>query len=418
MTTTLRWTASHFARRLVLLAGFAITLAFALARPELAALAAVPALWLAVATRRHEPANIEAYFDYPNRGAEGEPIPVQVAVDLPVPVDLIRLTLTPGPGLRTAAAAYTQAAQTNRATLDCTLVAGRWGRYEVGHIAVECWTRRRLRHALVVIKPHADIAIYPRPAALRRLPVTSVRHDRTGDHAAPAEGSGVEFHAVRRYVSSDRPKRINWPVTTRRGQLYVTTTRAERAVDVILALDVLTDTGPPGNSSRDLALRGATGLAQTILRTHDRVGLVALGGRVLWLRPDHTTRQFYRIAEAVLNVVDWESYLEPNVDTVPYTALPAGARVIYFSPLVDERGVEAARILQTRGHPVTVINVCAHAPNARAGYERLALRLWRLDRDATRNQLASLGITVTEWDGEVSLDAVLSVVRKPAGVAR
>jgi uncharacterized protein (DUF58 family) len=55
---------------------------------------------------------------------------------------------------------------------------------------------------------------------------------------------------------------------------------------------VITDTGRPGRSSREFAVRGATGVAQTALRAHDQVGLVAIGGRLHWLRPDHTQRKF------------------------------------------------------------------------------------------------------------------------------
>src|SRR5699024_8634288 len=148
--------------------------------------------------------------------------------------------------------------------------------------------------------------------------------------------SGVEFHGVRRFVPGDRPRRINWPVSTRRGELHVNELRDERAVDVIIAIDVLTDTGSAERGSRDLALRGATGATRVVLRAHDRVGLVAVGGRLRWLRPDLGDRQFYRVAESMLDVVDWQSFVDPDVEMIPYPALPAGAHVIFFSPLVDD----------------------------------------------------------------------------------
>ena len=420
MTAPLTWTASHFARRLTILGGLGLFLAFAVARPELVAIAAVSATWLAVAPRRPEPGELRIEFDFPRRCFEDEPIPATVSVECALNVDLIRVTLTPGPGMRGDAMPLSNTASASaRVTLNTTLVATRWGRRELGHVTVECWTRRRLRHAVQVRKPRFDLAVYPRPAALRRLPVTSVRYDRTGDHPASVAGAGVEFHTVRRFTAGDQVRRVNWPVSTRRGELYVTTNHAEHAVDVVLALDVLTDTGPPGHSSRDLGLRGATGVAQTVLRANDRVGLVAIGGRLRWLRPDHTERQFYRITEAILDVVDLESYLDPNVGAIPYTALPFGARVVYFSPLVDERGVDAARVLHARGHPVTVIDVCISEPSAKTSSEQLAQRLWRIERVATRNQLTSLGITVTSWDGETSLDASLTpLLRASVGTRR
>jgi hypothetical protein len=88
---------------------------------------------------------------------------------------------------------------------------------------------------------------------------------------------------------------------------------------------------------------------------------------------------------------------------------------VYFPALVDERGVDAARIINARGHPTTVVDVCTHEPPAQHDFAQFALRLWRLDRGATRNELTSLGITVTDWDGQSYLDATLgsSLTRVP-----
>ena len=63
----------------------------------------------------------------------------------------------------------------------------------------------------------------------------------------------------------------------------------------------------------------------------------------------------------------------------------------------------------------TVVDVCTHEPPAQHDFAQFALRLWRLDRGATRNELTSLGITVTDWDGQSYLDARLgsSLTRVP-----
>ena len=416
MTAPLDWYPTPFARRLLVITGLAVAAAFALDRTELVALAAAPVAWFAVAAFGAAPAVVSIEFDYPDRCFEAEPIPVTVTVTCAATVDLLRVTLTPAVGMRKVGLPlHGTAADTASVALDTELAATRWGRHPVGHVTVECWTSRRLRRAVAGRPPRAELAAYPSPAAVRRLPVTSMRYDHTGDHPAAVAGAGVEFHSVRPFTSGDRPRRVNWPVSTRRGALYVTTARAERAVDIVLAVDVLTDAGPAGHSSRDLALRGATGLTQAVLRAHDRVGLVAVGGRLQWLKPDLAQRQFYRITEAILDVVDWESYLDPNIDSMPYTALPAGARVVYFSPLLDERGVTAALALRGRGHPVTIVDVCTSRPSAPVVEEQLALRLWLLERTATRNRLAAVGITVSSWDGQAPLDALLAPMLRPAG---
>jgi hypothetical protein len=44
---------------------------------------------------------------------------------------------------------------------------------------------------------------------------------------------------------------------------------------------------------------------------------------------------------------------------------------------------------------------------------RLALRLWRLDRTATRLALQQLGVPVLQWSEDAELDSVLAPLRKP-----
>ncbi len=405
MTTALDWNPTPFARSLLVITGMAVAAALATDRPELVAMSAAPVAWFAVSAFGPAPAEASIEFAYPNRCFEAEPIPITVTVTCAGTVDLLRVTLTPGEGMiRVALPLQCTAADTATVELRTELVATRWGRHPIGHVTMECWTSRRLRRSITVQRSLAELAAYPSPAAVRRLPVTSMRHDHTGDHPAEMAGGGIEFHSVRPFTAGDGPRRVNWPVSTRRGALYVTTARAERAVDIVLAVDVLTDAGLAGHSSRDLALRGATGMAQAVLRAHDRVGLVAVGGRLQWLKPDLAERQFYRITEAILDVVDWESYLDPDVDAVPYTALPAGARVVYFSPLLDERGVAAAQALRSRGHPVTIVDVCTSQLSSATIVAELARRVWLLERTATCNRLGAVGIKVSSWDGEAALD--------------
>lgn len=414
MTEAPPWAPSPFARRLLLLGGLTLALAFALGRPELIAVAAVPIAWLAVAARHAAPAQVSAGFSFAPRVLEGEPAAVSVTVRSSADVDMMRLSFSPGPGMRlTAGPAHVTAGRGRAVRLEVSLTAPRWGRHAIGHVTVECWSRARLLHAVQIFRPRADVAVYPLPAAARRVPTSALRYDRAGDHPAALAGAGVEFHEVRRFGSGDPPRRVNWPVSTRRGELYVTTTRAEQAVDVVIAVDVLTDAGPPGRSSRDLALRGATGVTQAVLRAHDRVGLVAVGGRLRWLRPDLSERQFYRITECILDVVDRDSYVDPDVDAIPYTALPSGSQVVYFTPLLDERGIAAARTLRARGHPVIVVDVCTAEPAVRKTEDRLAHRVWWLERTATVHRLAAAGVPVVAWDGVAALDEILHPLLRP-----
>jgi uncharacterized protein (DUF58 family) len=409
MTVELRWGWSAFARHLVIVAGLVLGLGIGLARPALIVLAAAPLAWFALAARRPEPRSASVRFDHPLRCFESEHLSLGIRIDLDAPVETASLAFRPAAGFaavdRIRPVTLTA---TGEAELEVAVSAPRWGRFPLGVVSLQLWSRRRLRHARVALDVPGDVAVFPQPALLEHLPVGSSRFDRVGDHPSAAAGSGVEFHGVRRFVAGDRPRRVNWAVTSRRGELHVNEVRDERAVDVVVAVDVIVDTARDRHSSRDLALRGAAGAARLVLRAHDRVGLVAVGGRLRWLRPAMGDRHFYRVVEAMLDVVDWHSFVEPDVGIIPYPALPAGAHVIFFSPLVDDRGVEAVLTLRRRGHPVLVIDTCVGEPGERDPIADLGRRLWRLERAATRTRLADLGITVASWDGTAELDALIA----------
>ena len=116
----------------------------------------------------------------------------------------------------------------------------------------------------------------------------------------------------------------------------------------------------------------------------------------------------------------YDSYVTPDVGRIPRTALPPGTLVVVFSPLLDPRGFGAISDLRQRGFPLIVVDTLRDEPppGTRAD-ARLALRLWRLDRTATRDTLRDLGIPVLQWPESTELDSVLAPLRRPPpGVRR
>jgi uncharacterized protein (DUF58 family) len=91
-----------------------------------------------------------------------------------------------------------------------------------------------------------------------------------------------------------------------------------------------------------------------------------------------------------------------------------------FSPLLDQRFVEALRDMRERGFSMLVVDVLNTEPPARRRTEdRLARRLWRMEQDAIRFSLRELGIPVVHWDGEESLDLPLAAhTRRPIAARR
>ncbi len=311
------------------------------------------------------------------------------------------------------------------------LLVPRWGRWSLGAVAIDVHDTAGLR----LTSLHADLGeveAFPVPAP-DDTTLAPVRFpDRFGEHSARTPGEGVEFIQVRPYVFGDRQRRINWSATTRRRELQVNTFEAERAAEAVVVVDALSDlpqppdpANPRPRSTLDTAVRGAAGLAQAYLKAHDRIGLVTLSGRVQWLTPGSGNGYLYRIAQTVMDLRKDFTYEVGGLSRLPTRVLPRGAMVYVFSPLLDPGVVEAISELADRGHPLVVIDVLAHEPAPTTGakpdhLDALALRLWRLDRQAVRFVLGELGVPVVSWDGIEPLDLALAPLQQAplAGRAR
>ena len=142
-------------------------------------------------------------------------------------------------------------------------------------------------------------------------------------------------------------------------------------------------------------------------------------GGASWLAPALGRRQVYRIIDSML-ASDAGYSRGASFARLPRAALPPGALVVVFSPLLDQRFVEALRDMRERGFSMLVVDVLNTEPPARRRMEdRLARRLWRMEQEAIRFSLRELGVPVVHWDGEESLDLPLAAhTRRPMAARR
>jgi uncharacterized protein (DUF58 family) len=406
------WQLSGHARRLATLTIAGLFFAVITRRAEFAGLAA-PALLLLIGYRAERPSSIEAEL---GTGAELMTEGEQGAV-------LLRLTgidaaqahvrLRPAPWITGG-----DAELGDDGWYLLPFVPQRWGIRPVGTIEVRIWDRWRLTESRLTVSVPRVIC-HPRPAVLDSLVVLHKLPARLGEHTSRRPGEGIEFAGVRDFVPGDRQRRINWPATTRRGTLQLNVFTAERAQSVVVLMDVSTDVGEPGRSSADLAVRAAAGTAMRYLAARDRVGLISFGHELQWIAPAVGRRQADRIMNLIMTT--WTSgYPLEMVSALPHTAMPPGALVIVFSPLLSLRLVEALRELRERGFAVIVVDVLLTQLGASTGAWRyrvaaeLARRIWRMEQEAIRFSLREIGIPVVPWDGQAPLDEPLApYTRRP-----
>jgi len=375
-----------------------------LAAPALGALALLP-------RRRPPELDIDVTLSS-SRCFEGEEVTITATVRAAQPLDEVILELQPAAQVTLAGASpRTQAfLRAGRASARWVIRPERWGRISPGTVRVAGRSGALQTSRRIELDP---LEVFPRTNRLRPRWVPAELLRRIGEHTGRAVGDGVEFAGIRPYVPGDQLRDVNRAVSIRRGQLHVNQRAAARAADLVVMIDAFGDSGPVSERTLDLAVHGAAALVTAYLRVSDRVGLVVLGGLLRWLGPAAGDRQFYRIAEMML-AARYDSFVTPDVGRIPRTALPPGTLVVVFSPLLDPRGFGAIADLRRRGFPLIVVDTLRDEPppGTRAD-TRLALRLWRLDRTATRSGLRALGIPVLGWDTGTELDSVLAPLRQP-----
>jgi uncharacterized protein (DUF58 family) len=103
--------------------------------------------------------------------------------------------------------------------------------------------------------------------------------------------------SIRDYQPGDSFKRIHWPTTARRNQLYVKEYDLERSSDlwIILDMDRSTLLGEEEESTEEYQVRIAVALANRVLKENRAVGLIASSAEQILVAPDKGGGQLTRI---------------------------------------------------------------------------------------------------------------------------
>jgi uncharacterized protein (DUF58 family) len=410
------WGLSAHARRLLTLALAGLVLAVATGRPEFAGLAA-PALLLLATIRQNRPAQLGVRVSLTDSQLI-EGTDAAVIVDVAAPGELeAEVRIQPGDGIAAGPPVTLRNSQAVSRSARLPFTTQRWGSRQVGVLQVMLRDPYRLTEGAVAV-PLPAVDCKPLPAQLASSVVLSKLPARLGEHAARTAGEGSEFAGVREFVPGDRQRRINWPATTRRGTLHLSTFAAERTQHTVVIADATADVGEPGSTSLDLVLRGAAGAITRYLAERDRVGLIVFGTRLSWIGPGQGQRHFHRLVDLLVSSpFGWEP--AAGLTRLPRAALPPGALIIVFSPLLDTRLIEAVRDLRERGFSVLVVDVLNAEPQpARSSLSAVATRMWRLEQEAIRFSLTQLGVPIVHWDGTSSLDEPLAPYTRRVMVVR
>ncbi len=264
---------------------------------------------------------------------------------------------TSGPGARRPGAAR----RAPRGSA-CGLEPARWGRRPLGMLAITLTDRYRLSRGQGA-GPAARSSTAARSGAARqqRRPQPPAEPGSASIRRRAA-GEGGEFAGVREFVPGDRQRRINWPATTRhgtpaphhlRGRANAEPRRHRRRDDPTSA--------SPARARSTWCCAARRAPCARYLAARDRVGLIIYAGRLSWIGPGQGQRHFHRLLDLMMSGPGgWER--ADGLTRLPRAALPPGALIMVFSPLLDPRLIEALRDLRERGFSVLVVDVLNTEP--------------------------------------------------------
>ena len=405
------------------LAALGLIGALALRRPELAVAAAPFALILAIGLRSaHEPGvSVELKLSA-DRAVEGAEIRAVLETSADRAVDRFELLLELPHGMEVVDGSRAHAIRLRAGEareLPLNLRCTRWGVFDVRRIDLRARDVLRLvTWEATLERPHR-VKAYPTQTTLRTLLAPLETQPFSGSEVARVKGDGVEYADIRNFVPGDRVRSINWRASARRQGLVVNERHPERNTDVVLFLDSFADVRAGSTSVLEEAVRAAASLATRYLERRDRVGLVGFGGVLRWLHPGMGTTQRYRLIETMIETGVEPTYTWRDVNLIPARILTPASLVLALTPLVDQRFVAALEDLRARRFDIAVVEVDP-VPLVQPGpsdAERLAHRLWLLEREVTRARLVALGIGIATW-GDRDLDTVLEEVRTYRRYAR
>ena len=401
---------------LVVLGGL---VAFAFGIPALAACTAPLGVFLAwgLLLDRQAPCHVNLAIDR-DRAFEGETVALTLSVtkaaawgrvlcDIHVPEALQPLD----PPARFAF----EPDRSGRATAVVEVACRTWGAHVVGPVRIRARHRLGVFLATGASGETVGLRVYPAASPLRVGVSAQKTQVYVGNQLSRQRAEGLEFADIRLYAAGDQVRRINWRVTARRHQPYVNVQNPERNADLILLVDSFGGLRPGAEGTMAAAGRAAATLAEMhLLRRRDRVGLIAYGGVLQWLAPGMGRSHLYRVLDALIDTKVVTSYARPDLDVLPPRILPPQALVVAVSPLTDPRMVRALLDIRGRGFDLAVVEVDPerYVETGTGSGAEVALRVWRLWREARRRDLLRASIPLVRWEPGTSLDGAVTTLNQ------
>lgn len=284
------------------------------------------------------------------------------------------------------------------------LLTGKRGYYNFPPLAVTVNDHFDLFRQKVLVEAPASYFVLPQAVPLKQV---AIRPRQTkvfaGQIPARRGGPGIEYYGVRDYQTGDPLRRVDWKTSARHPEkLYTKLFQQERAADVGLILDtrIRSDVRRGEHSLFEHAILATATLAETFLKTGNRVGLLLYGTFLDWTFPGYGKVQRENIMQSLARAKQGVSQVFESLDNIPAQLFPPKSQLVLISPLLPGDEAMLVRLL-ARGYHLLVISpdaiafewsLYAHTPEV-----NLAVRIAEVERQLLIRKIRQAGILVMDW---------------------
>ena len=273
------------------------------------------------------------------------------------------------------------------------------------------------RASLEVVAGPSQVIVAPFMESVARTQLGPRRTRPWFGHVASRQiGTGSEFWGIREYIPGDDVRRINWKSSARLDRLFSNEYEGERSGDVVILLDARRESaiGTTAENTVEYGVRAALGVAEYVLASKNRVGLIVQREVLDWVPPAFGRKQLYRILDHLIHVRVGGEWPFPYVTWVLTRYFPRDALVVLISPLTDRASLDAVTDLVAHGYDVAILSPSPLEVEKRflrpSTAESVAYRVLVMERQNLVAQLRRIA-QVVDWDPQTPLALPLRRLR-------
>jgi len=254
----------------------------------------------------------------------------------------------------------------------------------------------------------ADPAVDGETALVCRLdadapPIDDQGSQFVGRLTADDPGEGLTFHSTREYRRGDDAGRIDWRTYAKTKELAAINYERQVAASVVVVLDARPISravpGPGRPTAVELSAYAATHATTDLLGTGHDIAVAVIGADgagpsgLHWLPAGSGETQRRQAVEMFRRAVEATNQSDSTDRQVTelLDLAPSGAQLALFSPLLDDRPVEAIRTWRSQGYPAIVLSPDVVTTNTVSGQFEQVQRYSRLAR------CQATGARTTDW---------------------